>query len=345
MDSDALKYLETEREISSFRLESLKRLDDGFSSTKRLIAIEEEFLSIKFELVAEALSELLAAINIFRNSRTIFYETYKTTDATNNADLVSNDCIELIVSSLKGEITARGLLLDSQNHVSLGAIRSEGRVLVILLCILKYFEKSANDLKALNINIDENDIVVEMNKKYYQNIFSFYNEIIGLPDTLILNKAQLLLVSKTKKLHKQCFSEKLGTKLLCKKIKGIATIGCFLPMKHIGRETSRPYYANIVIRNNNVSSLFSLQTNSVLPEGSHEYHKFISMIHPDELASNLILLEKYEDLVSTVNGGAFIDIEKSFVLIPSSRTEDDGVKASLCVATTIFSNLLTRLYK
>ena len=70
LEKDLLKYLNTEREISRFKIDSLKKsLNKNEASTKRLIEIEEEFLSIRFETLANSLSELLSAIKIFRESR------------------------------------------------------------------------------------------------------------------------------------------------------------------------------------------------------------------------------------------------------------------------------------
>ena len=85
MELDYLKYLKTEREISEFKINSLKKvLSKKDPSTKRLLAIEEEFLSIPFEKIVSNLSELLSAIKIFRESRTKFFELYNKEEVTTN---------------------------------------------------------------------------------------------------------------------------------------------------------------------------------------------------------------------------------------------------------------------
>ena len=134
MEQDYLKYLNTEREISEFKIEYLKKmLHKGDASTKRLLAIEEEFVQIPFEKIAGSLSELLSAIKIFRESRTTFHDLYKD-------ERVSK---ENILKSFQNEIKEKILEIDSGiAGLKIKAARERARVLTILLCIQLYINES-----------------------------------------------------------------------------------------------------------------------------------------------------------------------------------------------------------
>lgn len=333
------KYLATEREISSFKIESLKRLGDNSPSTKRLLAIEEEFISIPFETMAFTISDLLSAIDMFRNSRTLFYNTYSIERKTKEIKEIDEfNLLKEITSVLTKNIASRQLTHDTKEEIPLKIIRSEGRILVILLCILKYFKKSIDHLMRLGVTLDQRDIIVEMINKYYQDIFIFYNDIIDSSNDFgFLSDQQRRIISKTKKLYIQKFDNSVDNLILSRKTKGQNILGCFLPVKHVGRETAKPYYLKIIVNEADVSKLFSQNIKVLIPPSKDEYYKFIQLVSPEEIASNLILLERYEDLLSSIP--AMIDISRSFALIPSSRTEDDGIKESFEAASAIFSSL------
>jgi hypothetical protein len=136
------------------------------------------------------------------------------------------------------------------------------------------------------------------------------------------------------------------------KIKGVQTFGFFIPYKHIGRETMRPYHLKLYDKNNvNISKLFSLSPKSIIPGFSKDYYKFIQMIKPEDISDNLILLDKYYYLTKEIfshklnkKEGFQIDYHSSLILVPASRTEDEGLKESALSVNEMLSNILTNIF-
>jgi hypothetical protein len=343
MIEDCIKYLNTEREISEFKINSLKKmLHKGDPSTKRLLVIEEEFLKIPFEKITNNLSDLLSAIKIFRESRNAFYDLYP---LKNNESVLSQNYFDSIKNELRKKIEdAEGEISSSKIKIA----REKGRILVILLCIFIYLEKNQNEIKNRNLNIEELDIVREISTRYIEDIFLFYNDVIlNINDISFLSEKSKSILSETKylidlaKLDGDDF-----LKIRSEKIRGRSSFGFYLNSKHSGRETLRPYYMSLYDTDgDNISKIFSLVPKVSMLNG--EYYKLILLKSPEEIRENIVLLDRYEYLVKKIfhlklsgKNNIKVDPIKSQVLVPASRTEDEGLKIALLEASAIFSNIL-----
>ena len=345
MEKDCLKYLNTEREISEFKIEYLKKmLHKGDASTKRLLAIEEEFLNIPFEKIASSLSELLSAIKIFRESRTAFHDFYKEEPKIAKSEYA----LDLFNKSLKEKILE---LNENISHLKIKSARDTARVLTILLCILFYIDESKNKVLKMNLSINEGDLLTEISNKYEEDIFIFYNYIIeNVNDFDFLNERSKQMISEIKKLDNICFnSDEKYLSIISKTFRGKKIFGFFLPSKHSGRETLRPYYMSLFDEDGfSLSKLFLPIPRAVILDD--EYYKFITLVSPNEIKDNIVLLEKYEQLMKKIfhlklsgKKDLRIDIKSSKILIPCSRTEDEGIRSALSESSAIFSNILTSI--
>jgi hypothetical protein len=349
MDSGAKKYLETEREISSFKLESIRKMiSKADASTKRLAAIEEEFLSIPFDRISNTLPELLSAIKIFRDSRQAFYEMYPV--PTDDSTATDNRTISFIYSELKKEIIS----YSKKSSISKAKdSRMTGRVLTILLSILVYLEKSEKQVRQLSIEIDEKDLILELIKIYDRDIFSFYNDIITASSGFdFLPEEVKNSISSVKPLVcVESIDDNFSFTIDVERAKGRNIFGFFLPIKHTGRETLRPYHLHLIDEDGfNISKLFIPQARSILSENKNEYYKFVSIISIDDISDNAVLFEKYQVLMKKIfhnklsgKCGVRLDCKDSSVLVPSSRTEDEGIKEAFSIASAIFSNILNNI--
>jgi len=349
MNSELEKYLKTEREISLFRIEYLKKmLPKNEASTKRLLAIEEEFLTIPFEKMSSNLPELLSALKIFRDSRAAFHDLYKV-PKDEEVSLGDSNAIELCLTSLNSEILKISREIE---YFNIKDFRSNGRLLTILLCLSNYLGRTLQDLKDKNINIDHKALLEEISKKYNQDIFSLYNEIISNPDkTLLPNEDSLRAVSTAKPLENiSSKNDPTFFEIRSEKIKRKNLFGFFIPLRHTGRETMRPYHLRLFDEDGfNVSKLFNLQTRSIYLKEKNEYYKFVSIVSLDEIKDNLVLLDRYQLLMKKIfhnklsgKSGVRIDCEKSSILASSSRTEDEGLRDAFALGSSIFSNILTK---
>ncbi len=340
MEQDYLKYLNTEREISQFKIEYLKKmLHKGDASTRRLLAIEEEFLQIPFENIAGSLSELLSAIKIFRDSRTAFHDLYP------DDKKIKNNVLSLFQDKVKEKI----LEIDKgMNGLKIKQARERARVLTILLCIHLYLNESVRKINGLGLNINEGDLLIEISKKYEDDIFIFYNYVIeNIKSFAFLSESSREIISEIKKLDNISADHQSGFfEIKQKSFRNRKLFGFFLPSKHSGRETLRPYYMSIFDEDGfNLSKLFLNAPRAVLLDD--EYYKFITLVSLDEIKDNLVLLEKYEELIKKIfhiklsgKNNLKIDTNSSEVLIPSSRTEDEGIRDALKESSAIFSNIL-----
>jgi len=346
MEKDFLKYLNTEREISRFKIDSLKKsLHKNEASTKRLIEIEEEFLSIRFETLANSLSELLSAIKIFRESRTAFSDIYKEKNEESEDDMLWID---------KAKSTVLGSLKNIDLDISKSKVkdaRNKSRVIAILICFLTYLEKTKMELIKNNISISKKDLIKEILRKYNEDIFSFYNDVILESNNFnfIDSKTKIFLSEIKPLINISVNSDDNFFMIGSKNFKGRRIFGFFIPSKHSGRETLRPYYIRIFDNDgDNISKLFNLNTRAL--QLNNEYYKFLPLINLSEIKENLVLLDKYENLMKKIfylklsgKKDLKVDIEKSTILVPSSRTEDEGIRAALTESDLIISNILTNL--
>ncbi len=344
MEQDYFKYLKTEREISEFKIESLKKMiNKGDSSTKRLLAIEEEFLQIPFEKITGSLSELLSAIKIFRDSRNAFYNLYpldkepylkKEADAINLTKRIIKEKIQEVDSDM-GSLKIKDL-------------RGRSRVLIILISIFLYLEKNKEEITLKKINVSEVDLLREIEKRYIDDIFIYYNEIIKnisnynfiseASKAAILDVKQLINISETHSAEDMA--------ILSQRLRGRLTFGFFLNVRHSGREILKPYYMRLYDEDGlNISKIFSMSPRAVL--NKNEYYKFISLLSPEEIKHNILLLERFEILMKKIfhlklsgKNNLKIDSNKSLIFVPVSRTEDEGIKAALSESSAIFSNIL-----
>ena len=343
MDQDYIKYLNTEREISEFKINSLKKMmHKGDASTRRLLAIEEEFLKIPFEKVANSLSELLSAIKIFRDSRNAFYELFPIQFVNNHS---SNQLIEWVKNKLKEKIK------DLENEISSSKIkiaREKSRLLIILLCTFVYLEKTQEELKRRNLSIEEKDILEEISLKYADDIFMFYNEIIiNINDFSFLSEKSKLFLSEIKPLYNISeFSDGTFLSIKSERLRGKNVFGFHLNSRHSGRETLKPYYMKLYDEDGlNISKLFSLYPKVSMVE--NEYYKFIYLLPLNEIKENILLLERYESLMKKIfhlklsgKPNLKINATTSSILVPASRTEDESLKVGLLESSAIFSNIL-----
>jgi hypothetical protein len=343
MDQDSLKYLKTEREISRFKIEHLKKISHrGDASTRRLLAIEEEFVTIPFEKITSNLSDLLSAIKIFRDSRNAFYDLYP---ADNTSSPTFSKAIDHVSNEIKDIIKKINLEVS---NLKIKNARDKARVLIILISIFLYLEKSKEEISAKNININELDLLKEMMSRYSLDIFSFYNEIIKEASSYsFLSENSKSIISEIRPLVN--FSKDDGPSFLNitpQKIRGKLIFGFYLNSKHSGRETLRPYYMRLYDEDGmNISKIFSSNPKIIPING--EYYKFIYLNGPEEFNDNIILLERFESLMKKIfhlklsgKNNLKINTEESIILVPSSRTEDEGLKSALIESSAIFSNIL-----
>jgi hypothetical protein len=94
--SDIARYIQTEKDLSRFKIMTLERLKDISPSKKRIIEIEKEFLSLPLEKWGfEDMADVASAISIYRSSRSLFYKTYNMQKPND----ISTDEIKNIVNS------------------------------------------------------------------------------------------------------------------------------------------------------------------------------------------------------------------------------------------------------
>ena len=347
MTPEAEKYLRTEREISSFRAESLRKmLSNNEPSTRRLLEIEDDFLKIQFEKISSTLPELLSAIKIFRDSRGAFYSMYPEIKRMEVPENISynplEDCLPLISEQVS-------ILSDGYSE-SILDFRSKGRTLTILLSLYSYIKLTNQEVKNRNLNIDYKELLYEVSAKYSQDIFSLYNGVIEDPDTTGLNltkeaKNMVLAVKPLQNILEELISEADFLEIKEKNVKGKNILGFFIPIKHIGREIMQPYHLHLFDEDGfNVSKLFKMQPKNIL-HLNDKYYKFIHILCLDEIKNNLILLDKYHLLMNKLSSKDKIKIDpkKSLIMIPSSRTEDEGIRDSFESVACIFSNILKKI--
>jgi hypothetical protein len=76
MKKELLSYLKEEREISSYRIDTLKK-GPARNYKARLLILEKEFIDFKFEnLPIESLDDLREAVNLFKIDRSLFNTRY-----------------------------------------------------------------------------------------------------------------------------------------------------------------------------------------------------------------------------------------------------------------------------
>jgi hypothetical protein len=74
---EILKYIQNEKDISSYKISMLEKNQNSTPSKKRILNIEKEFISLPLEsIVFEDTADVAAAISIYRNSRALFYQIY-----------------------------------------------------------------------------------------------------------------------------------------------------------------------------------------------------------------------------------------------------------------------------
>lgn len=81
LQDDIKKYIDVERELSKYQLDILLKIKNPSHAQKRLIQIEEEFLSLPFyDMSFEDVSDVATAIAIYKTSRLEFYKSYDVKD-------------------------------------------------------------------------------------------------------------------------------------------------------------------------------------------------------------------------------------------------------------------------
>ena len=343
--SELKKYLDTEREISYFRVEHLKKmLTKNDPSTKRLMEIEQEFLSIPFENIVNTLPELLSAIKIFRTSRLAFFKSYpELIKAEENVD--DNDIADGILNSIRKEIHALSVRDD---QLRIKEFREKGRTILTLLCLYSYIERTIKEINDRDIRITEREILNEIYHKYNEDIFYFYNLLLKNPNFSFINTFSKNAIMATKPLENICIeSDSPFFEIREEIVKGKKIIGFFLPIPHIGREIMQPYHLHLFDEDGfNVSKVFDMHAKSVVLRERDKYYKFVQIIDLDKIKDNLLLLEKYHLLMQKIkdkgSANLKIDCNSSSIMCPCSRTEDEGLRDSFASASAIFANILKK---
>ena len=336
MTEEAELYLKKELEISKLRLESLEESTNLSEVAKtRLLDIEKRFQELNFSTIeVNDLSDAMTAVRLYRSSRKDFYLLYfdkKTKDFVSNfteysKKILSESC------------------LDKKNNIAKKVIKKQGIILsadkIILTIKQKFLDK----------NLELNDLIfVDFFKEYSNEIFSLYNQ--SIKDIYQKNKQ-----ISNKQLKENYLEDIISVErenkgsLYFERIifHGKKVGGIVLPIKHLGRETAWLCYKKIIIDNIDYSDLFSYSLKNINLEGS--YYKALILKDKEELEKNSDLKMKNSLLMNLLYKNSLskkdlqkvkIDMEKSILWMPSSRTEDQNIKE----AWNLFLNDIVKLNK
>jgi hypothetical protein len=327
MNCDAKQYIESELELSRLRMLSLlnsKSLSD--TTKKRLVDIEVSLQDLNFSsLKIVTLSDAMTAIRLFRSSRKNFSQLY--------------------IMDEENFLNKINLFIDKHSQIPSEKLKiSKVKSLLKTVAIAKSTKDILNHIK---LNVEDklilNKIVVDFITSSKNEVFSIYNDNLKIASELFIEKSKKdLKINYLKDLVKE--QKNSGGDFLVEKINfyGKNGWGIILPTKNCGRETLWAPYTKISIFGNDLSNLFKSDVKNTIKNG--EYFKTLVLKDIDTLKDNNNLLSKYYFLMSLIFQNSLskrdqvkisIDMEESKILIPSSRTEDEGLRNSM----TEFFNL------
>lgn len=339
MNSEAKKYLETEIEISKFRIASLEKLlTKGERSAKRLISIEEDFQKIDFNSFVSDLPDLLCAINIFRNSREAFKQIYNNDISTSFKEQISNlEVLNLIKNLLNAKLKE---FVDNKWSIA-GAKKRRllTKVIVLLLSATCYIDDMISVASQQPRCESCSNYLQNINNNFKFKIFKYYNYVIDNSSLFgQLSELQKSNLSKTKKLSEMKIQDdKLGFfSLSWPLIRRRKVQGFFLPLPHCGREIATPYYMELFSCDGlDITSLFEERAVSAINEiDEGTYYKFIPIRN-----SSLNCIEKIVGINNDCKH--FLNKNLSKIFIATSRTEDEGIRDAMILASAILQEIIT----
>jgi hypothetical protein len=329
MRQDVKKYIDSEVEVSKLRVESLlnsSNLSDV--AINRLIDIERYFQDIDFDsLNISSVSDAMTAVRLFRSSKKDFIKLY-----LENSESTEFQVLEAILKYRKSLFQN----ISVEGEKSCVTVKDKIRRLVLVESSLKLFQAIDSKLKILGEVSSSNKIFSEFTTHYPNEIFGFYDESVNeilteltrqkKPIYKIKNLTNIIASNPEQDFH---FSFQ---KIISH---GKMTKGIVLPIKHLGRETSWVCFKKIIISGIDFSEIFSYTLKNVFYEG--KYYKAIILKDKKEISEDSDLLSKYNILSNlfyqnildgnlTEKKGLDIDIEKSKIYTPSSRTEDNSLR-------------------
>lgn len=327
MIQDVKKYIDSEIEVSKLRVESLIKSNNlSEVAVSRLIELEKLFQSIDFEsLKINTVSEAMTAVRLFRSSKKDFIKLY----------IENNDCSDFKV--LDSILSYRKKMLDGlmeEKELSCIAAKDALKRFILVNSSLKLYRALDSKLKMLGIDDATDRMYINFINQHPNEIFGFYedsrNEVIrdfasnrklkykinGLTDIISLNPNASFSFQKI-------ISH------------GKVSKGIVLPVRHLGRETTWVCFKKIIINEIDFSEIFSYSLKNVLHEG--KYYKAIILRDKREIMEEESLLSQYHvlsslfyqnalDNLSSQKSGISIDLQKSKIYMPSSRTEDDSLR-------------------
>lgn len=327
MIQDVKKYIDSEIEVSKLRVESLKKSNNLSEVTiSRLIELEKFFQGIDFEsLKINTVSDAMTAVRLFRSSKKDFIKLY----------LKKNDYSDFKV--LDSILNYRKRLLDElieEKGLSCIATKDALKRFILVNSSLKLYKALDSKLKILEIDKSTDQVYIDFINQHPNEIFGFYED----------SRAEVMdEVTSQKKLKYKInglvdiISLYPNSSFSFQKIisHGKVSRGIVLPIRHLGRETAWVCFKKIIINEIDFSEIFSYSLKNVLHEG--KYYKAIILRDKREIAEEESLLSQYHTLsnlfyqnalsnLSSQKSGISIDLQKSKIYMPSSRTEDDSLR-------------------
>ena len=327
MIQDVKKYIDSEFEVSKLRVESLTKSNNLSEVTVgRLVELEKFFQSIDFEsLKINTVSDAMTAVRLFRSSKKDFIKLY----------LKKNDYSDFKV--FDSILNYRERLFDGlmeEKGLSCIATKDALKRFILANSSLKLYKALDSKLKMLKVDDSTDRMYIEFINQHPNEIFGFYEDsrsevieeltshkklkykINGLTDIISLNPNASFSFQKI-------ISH------------GKVSKGIVLPIRHLGRETTWVCFKKIIINEIDFSEIFSYSLKNVLHEG--RYYKAIILRDKKEIIEEESLLSQYHalsnlfyqnalDNLSSQKSGISIDLQKSKIYIPSSRTEDDSLR-------------------
>lgn len=330
MRQDVKKYIDSELEVSRLRIESLQKSGSlSEAAISRLIEIERFFQAIDFEALSfSSISEAMTAVRLFRSSKKDFTKLY--------LDKAESVEFEILESILEYKQSIMQNLLDEDS--SCVSTKNKIRKLILLESSLKLFKALKEKLSLLKEEASVNKIFLEFMDHYQNEIFGFYNESLKeVLSHLSSQGKQIYKINGLSDIISSCHSTSFDFKFQKIISHGKITRGIVLPVRHLGRETSWVCFKKIVISGIDFSEIFSYTLKNVTYEG--KYYKAMILRDKKELLEDSELLSKYQilsnlfyqnalDEKKTQSIGLSLDLDKSKILIPASRTDDDSLRES-----------------
>ncbi len=231
---EILQYIEEEKEIAKFQIQILEKYKDFSASKRRLLDIEREFIALPLEeMNFEDVTDVAAAISIYRTSRNLFYQSYKISQKLSECspdkilerynfiknlsdelmnvrvqevNLVQN--FDLYSDLIKRQAIKNSRLvdlekkdLDAMNLKMLLEIepailsKKRARIQLVFYSIGRYLREEINKISISSAKLEQFDTIIDNIK---HNIFKYYNDGINiLPNQLVNTMGENVYLSKT----------------------------------------------------------------------------------------------------------------------------------------------------